>query len=288
MKPPSKKLWIALIAAVVIVAVISIVTGKNVNEAKDLAASNVVFINDSHLSVGSVGVSFSRWDGTSESGGACNADGSLLERGDKLYFDVEFPCSLTVYADVEGREPLLSTVIEETPPGSLEEGIWYVIARDNGDGMALTLSLNLDEEELEAMEDSVSEHLGVDVSGGTVGYCWYPGRGINGDGEDFVVMRFSRQEGSALERQLAAADGWQAGAFPEEMKTSTFESVYNHESLVDWDGLSDSGWFYYRDEKKTDGDSPYNVDLTPYRSSDYVAAVYDTATRTLYFFEWHQ
>ena len=283
MKPLSKKLWIIFAAAVVIVIVISFLAGRGISQAKRLVDSNVIFVNESRVPVGSVG-----YFSPMESGGACNADSSLLERGETLYFDVEFPCTLTVYADAEGMAPLLSAVVEEEPPGSLEEGVWYVIARDGPEGMMLTLSLNLDEEELETMAGSISKNLGVDVSGGAISYCWYPGRGINGDGEDFVAVKFSRQEGDALERQLAAADGWQAGEFPEEMKADTFDSVYTHESHIDWNRVSDRGWFYYRDEKKTDSDSIYNVDLTPYSSSDYVAAVYDVSARTLYFFEWHQ
>ena len=288
MKPPSKKLWIALVAAIVIVMVISIVTGKDINEAEKLADSNAVLINGSDAAIGSVGYSFTRYDGTGESGGACNADGSLLKRGDKLWLDVQFPCVLTLYADVEGREPLTSLVIEQASPSGEMEGVWYVIARDGDNGVTLTLSLNLDEEELDTMEDSISKNLGVDVSAGVITYCWYPGRGFNGDGEDFAVLQFSQQGGAALTRAFESADGWQRSPFPAQLKTETFESVYSHESLIDWDEVSDSGWFYYRDEKKTDSDSPYNVDLTPYRSSDYVAAVYDAATRTLYFFEWHQ
>ena len=140
MKPPSKKIWAALIAAIVIVAVISIVTGRNTDQAQRRADSNVVFVNDSNAAVGSVGYSFSRYDGTSESGGTCNADGSLLKRGDKFWLDVQFPCTLTVYADVEGREPVAAMVVEEKPPETLQEGVWYVIARDGDNGITLTLS----------------------------------------------------------------------------------------------------------------------------------------------------
>lgn len=288
MKPPSKKLWAALIAAIIIVAVISIVTGRNVDETQKLADSNVVFINQSDTAIGSVGFSFTRYDGTGESGGACNADGSLLKRGDKLWLDVQFPCVLTLYADVEGREPIAAIVVEEKPPEELQEGVWYVIARDGDHGVALTLSLNLDENDLEKMKDIISGELGVDVSDGEISCCWYPGHGWQGDGEDFVVLQFSQQAGAALMREFASADGWQQAPFPAQLKTDTFESVYSHESLIDWDEVSDSGWFYYRDTHKTDSDSPYNVDTNPYRSWDYVAAVYDAITRTLYFFEWHQ
>ena len=280
MKPPSKKIWAALIAAIVIVAVISVVTGRNVNEAQQRADSNVVFVNDSHAAVGSVGYSFSRYDGTGESGGACNADGSLLKRSDRLWLEVQFPCTLTLYADAESRETITALVVEDAPPGSLEEGVWYVILRDAENGTsAVTLSLNLDEGELAAMQKGISEEVGVDVSGGEIRYCWYPGHGIQGDGEDFAVMEFSRQAGAALAEALSAGGDWQFGQFPQELKEKAFESVYSHESLIDWDQLSGSGWYYFRDAAGGTGS---------YRTADYIAAVYDPEHRTLYFFEWHQ
>lgn len=285
MKPPSKKLWIALIAVIVIVMVISIVTGKDIDEAEKLADSNVVLINNSHAAIGSVGYSFTRYDGTGESGGTCNADGSLLLRGEKFWLDVRFPCVLTVYADVEGREPLASLVIEEEPPSGEQEQVWYVIARGETENLSITLSLNVAEKGLEKMEGNVSENLGVDVSAGEITYCWYPGHGWQGDGEDFVVMEFSPQDGAALEETLAGCYGWRKGAFPEELKKDTFWSVHSRESLIHWDAVSDSGWFYFRDEKQAEN-SPQQEGN--YRSSDFVAAVYDTAARTLYFFEWHQ
>ena len=285
MKPPSKKLWVALIAAIVIVMVISIVTGKDRDEAQKLADSNVVFVNSSDAAVSSVGYSFTRYDGTGESGGGCNADGSPLKRGDRLYFEVQFPCVLTVYADVEGREPLTSLVIEQEPPSGEQEQVWYVIARGEAENLSITLSLNVDEKGLEKMEGTVSENLGVDVSAGEITCCWYPGHGWQGDGEDFVVMEFSPQDGTALEEALAACCGWRKGTFPEELKKDTFRSVHTHESLIHWDTVSDSGWFYFRDEKQAEH-SPQKEGN--YRSSDFVAAVYDTAARTLYFFEWHQ
>lgn len=285
MKPPSKKLWAALIAAVVIVAVISVVTGRNVDETRQLADSNVVFINESDAAIGSVGYSFTRYDGTGESGGTCNADGSLLLRGEKFWLDVQFPCALTVYADVEGRQPLTSLVIEQEPPSGEQERVWYVIARDDGSGITLTLSLNLDENDLEKMKGIISKELEVDVSDGEISYCWYPGHGWQGDGEDFVVLQFSQQAGAALMQKFASVDGWQQSPFPAQLKTDTFESVYSYESLIDWNGVSDSGWFYYRD---TQGEKHPGQQIQSYRSWDYVAAVYDAVTRTLYFFEWHQ
>ena len=285
MKPPSKKLWIALIAAILIVVVISIVTGGDANDARQLADSDVVFINNSTESIAMVSLYMSRWDGSVESTAGMNADGTPLKRGDKLHFDVRgWPAIVTVYGDWQGREPLAEVIIEEEPPSGELEQVWYVIARDSPKGMSLTLSLNLDDKDLEQMAESISGNLGVDVTGGTISYCWYPGHGWQGDGEDFVTMQFSQAATAELERQMAEVEGWEPFPVPEGLKQA-FVSVYDHESHIDWERVSASGWFYFRDEQEN-RHSAQSSDL--YDAWDYVAAVYDSAARALYFFEWHQ
>lgn len=286
MKPPSKKLWLALTLAIVLVVAIAIVTGRDVRQAVDLSGSNLVFVNRSSIPVGSVGIHFTRWDGTGESSAGMNADGSMLGRGDRLYFDAGgWPVTVTVCRDLQGWEPIAQTVVEQAPPETLEECVWYVIARDGpGESMTLTLSLNLDEKDLEEMEGVVSRNLGVDVSDGTISYCWYPGHGWQGDGEDFVAVRFSPQAAEELERQIGETEGWTPFPVPAGLKEA-FVSVYSHESHIDWDDVSDSGWFYFYDEQEERHSAQSGG---RYDSWDYVAAVYDRENRTLYFFEWHQ
>lgn len=279
MKPPSKKIWAALIAAVIVVAVISVVTGRNVNEAQQRADSNVVFVNESGAAIGSVGYSFARYDGTSESGAACNADGSLLKRGDKLWLDVRFPCTLTVYADVEGREPLASLVMEQEPPSGEQGRVWYVIARDGDSGITLTLSLNRDGKALDGIKSPLFKNLSMDVPDCEIRYGWYPGRSIQGDGEEFVVMSFSQAAGEELVQTLSGAVIWQYGPFPQELKEKAFVSVYSQESLINWEELPHKGWYYFLD---------FGGGTGSYRTADYIAAVYTPESRTLYFFEWHQ
>jgi len=286
MKPPSKKLWIALIAVIAIVMVIAIITGRDMRQAVQLGSSNLVFVNASNTPVGSVGIDFSRWDGSGEACAGMNADGSPLKRGDRLYFDAGgWPVTVTVYRDLQGWEPLAQMVIEQAPPETLEECIWYVIAQDGpGESITLTLSLNLDEKDLKEMEDVVSRNLGVDVTEGTISYCWYPGHGWQGDGEDFVTIKFSQETADELERQIAETEGWTPFPVPEGLKEA-FVSVYSHESHVDWDALSDNGWFYFYDEQ---GERHSAQSGDRYDSWDYVTAVYDRESRTLSFFEWHQ
>lgn len=277
MKAPSKKMIVALIAVILIFVVIVIVMLKKETAQID---ANVIFINESDVPVGSVQVSCPRWDGSASSETGMNADNSLMERGATLHFDAPgWPAVVTVCADLYGREALGSVTIEAAPPATLEEGCWYVIAQDGPEGLGLTLSLNLDEEELEQMEESISDNFGVDVTDGHISYCFYPGHGWQGDGEDFVTMWFSQEAAEELERQIAETEGWERFPVPEDLKES-FVSVYDHESHIEWDEVSDSGWFYFRDEREG-GTEPYD-------SSDYVAAVYDADTRLLYFFEWHQ
>lgn len=283
MKQPSKKLWIALIAAVCIVAAVTAAAAKDMGEARSLRDNNLVFVNGSDIPVGSVGISFSHEDGSHESGAGMNADGSPLRRGDRMYFDAAgWPVKLTVYADQQGTQPLASAVVTDKRPDVGQARVWYVIAREGAAGMELTLSLNLDEDDLASMQKNISKNLGVDVSGGVIGYCWYPGHGWQGDGEDFVVLRFSPEEGENLLKELSAAQGWRQGTYP-----ADFQRLFGlgQEKHVDWGKMSLSGWYYFRDEQEHRHSA--QSDET-YDSWDFVGAVYDAEGQVLYFLEHHQ
>lgn len=283
MKPPSKKLWAALIAAVCVVTGVTAVAARDMGEARNLRDSDVVFINGSDIPVGSVGISFSHEDGTRESGAGMNADGSPLGRGDRMYFDADgWPVELTVCADQQGTQPLASAILAEEPRGADQTQVWYVIAREGAAGMELTLSLNLDEDDLASMEKNISKNLGVDVSGGVIGCCWYPGHGWQGDGEDFVVLRFSPEEGEKLLKELSAAQGWRQGTYP-----ADFRRLFGlgQRKYVDWDNVSPNGWYYYRNERESSSGTRSGE---TFGSWDFVAAVYDPERQTLWFLEHHQ
>ena len=282
MKPPSKKLWAAL-AAVCIVTAVTAVAARDMGEARSLRDSDIVFVNGSDIPVGSVGISFSHEDGSHESGACMPADGSPLGRGDRMYFDADgWPVEVTVYADQQGTQPLASAVVTDKRPDVGQARVWYVIAREGADGMELTLSLNLDEDELASMEKNISKNLGVDVSGGVIGYCWYPGHGWQGDGEDFVVLRFSPEEGENLLKELSAAQGWRQGTYP-----ADFQRLFGlgQEKFVDWETVPPNGWYYFRDEQEHRHSA--QSDET-YDSWDFVGAVYDAEGQVLYFLEHHQ
>ena len=127
MKQPSKPMLIALIAVILVFVVIVICLP---DQAEEDSAENLIVAVDTDIFIGSVGVSYARWDGSSVSGGAVNADGSPIAKGDSLRFTVEgWPAIVSVYADPQGMVLLASGIVEEAPP---EGCIWQasVLKRD--------------------------------------------------------------------------------------------------------------------------------------------------------------
>ena len=124
---PSKGALIALIAVILVFVIIVICMPTGHTE--ELNADLIVVV-ETDAFIGSVGVSYTRWDGSAVSGGAVNADGSPISRSDKLYFEIEgWPATISVYADVQGVVLLASCTIEEAP---YEGHIWQLSVREKG------------------------------------------------------------------------------------------------------------------------------------------------------------
>ena len=135
MNPPSKRMMIALIVIILIFVVIVIVVPK-----KETGATNadLMFLNDSDTPVGSVYISYARWDGSNVTEGGMNADGSLLDRGDTLFFDgVSWPVIVTICSNLQGSEVLTQTIVEEAPAAGW---LWRITLVDSAAGPKLVLT----------------------------------------------------------------------------------------------------------------------------------------------------
>ena len=135
MKAPSKRMMIAMIVVILIFVVIVIAVPEK--EAETVNA-DLMFLHDSDSPVGSVYISYARWDGSGVTEGGTNADGSLLERGDTLSFDgVIWPVTVTVCSDLQGSEVLTQLIVEDAPA---EGWLWCVTLVDSADGPKLVLT----------------------------------------------------------------------------------------------------------------------------------------------------
>ena len=128
MNPPSKRMMIALIVIILIFVVIVIaVPEKEIKTAN----ADLMFVNDSDIPVGSVYISYARWDGSGVTEGGMNADESLLERGDTLSFDgVVWPVTVTVCSDLQGSEAVAQLIVAEAPA---EGRLWLVTLVDSAE-----------------------------------------------------------------------------------------------------------------------------------------------------------
>lgn len=96
--------------------------------------TDLVFVNDSNAVIAAVTAEF-----LDQSGGAQNADGSPLKRGEIFSLQAgTYPVTLTVYdAPFDGSEQreLARFTVEKAPPEGQQ---WYVTARDGAEGLTLT------------------------------------------------------------------------------------------------------------------------------------------------------
>lgn len=135
MNPPSKRMLIALIVVILIFVVIVIAIPE---KEKETANADLLFVHDSDVPVGSVYISYARWDGSAVTEGGMNADSSMLERGDTLSFDgVIWPATVTVCSDLQGSEVLTQLIVEDAPA---EGWLWCVTLVDSAAGPKLVLT----------------------------------------------------------------------------------------------------------------------------------------------------
>lgn len=118
-----KSFWIILIVVVLIAVAVQLIAPKE----WETGDANLTVTNKSDTPIGSIGVSYTRWDGSSVSDGTIHADGSMIGKGDTVwFFQVSWPAIVTVYADLEATRVLTQIYIEETPePNCRWEAVIY-------------------------------------------------------------------------------------------------------------------------------------------------------------------
>lgn len=118
-----KKRRIAALAAAAVLALLLAGCGG------EDAEGELVFLNGTDTPVASVGVSYAGCDEW-----ARYANGRPIRRGGSIGFDhVEYPVTVTAYADPDGQKPMATCVITQAPEGER----WYVAAREGPAGLVL-------------------------------------------------------------------------------------------------------------------------------------------------------
>lgn len=109
------------------------------NGAGTIADTDLVFVNQSDAVIAAVTADF-----LDQSGGAQNADGSPLKRGETFRLQAgAYPVTLTVYDtpfDGSEQRELARCTVDEAPPEGQQ---WYVTARDGAGGLTLLTSTHL-------------------------------------------------------------------------------------------------------------------------------------------------
>ena len=242
-------------------------------EALDAVPDQIKFINQSNVVIQSIEV-----DGT-------GILGQPLRLGDDVTVEWEtWPATLTVY----GENGILGQRELSKAPNQMDaKDCWYIIVQDGPEGLIFTRS---HVEKLEKRIASMGDRVNLDLSGGIVVMYDAPGRGIHGDGHDFMILQFGEKEASALEAQLAAGKGWH---IYEERKL--LEDIFfgNHSTCKDRVyevPRPTAGWYFYRDtynsQHGTNDENQWSVEDRVHLPNNYTAAIYDSTTRMLYIWDY--
>ena len=135
-------------------------------------------------------------------------------------------------------------------------------------------------------QSMISRETGVDVSAGRIERSEDNHGGFHGDGETLVILKFSAEEGAALERQMLDA-GWKS--LPLSGRLSGFIYGENFGLLLSEDGAHtipdiSAGyyWFYDRHDESTDRQD--DTQLMNRYSMNFSLALYDSEQSRLYFY----
>ena len=135
---------------------------------------------------------------------------------------------------------------------------------------------------------SLPQELGLDGTLGKTAAFWDDHGGFHGDGTAYWEIAFSPEEAAALEKSLQGAQGWQPLPVDGDAQALLYgaerQGHYSGPYLTGQDGeallppVEEGYWFFYN--KQTDSYTAAGALTQP--SLNFIAAVYDSRTRTLY------
>lgn len=244
-------------------------------EAFDAAPDQIMFLNESSAIVRSVTVN-----------DTVISDG-VLELGDDIAVEwEEWPAVLTLHGD----DGILGQIeLTEAPDQDAQKDCWYIFAQDSPEGLILTRS---HVEKLKKYVEVMGERVNLDLSGGVVTLYDAPGRGINGDGHDFMIQIFDEETAAALEAQMAAAKGWHpytGGGLIDDIFYGAHTLYKDRHLCRDFNVPHfEEGWFFFRDTYNANHGANDEGQWSLRRvglPQNYTAAVYDSETNTLYVYD---
>ena len=243
-------------------------------DARDAAPDRLMFVNESSTPVYSVAMN------------EVTISDGVLELGDDVMVEWEtWPGTVSVYGE---KDCLAQLYLSEKPNQDWVKDCWYVIAQDGPDGLILTQSHAWP---LEDRVEKLGEYVGLDISGGVVEMYYARGRGINGDGSDYMSLLFTEEEGAVLEQMLAETEGWHRLPM-DDVVGSVFCgepdcTSANHAFRVP--GVEE-GWYFFRDTYNAhhgeNDENQWKLEGRTRLPQNFTTAVYDSEADILYIFDY--
>ena len=208
-----------------------------------------------------------------------------LQLGDDLTVEWEtWPATLTVFGEVG---PLGQIELSRAPNKTDTTDCWYIIVQDSPEGLVFTQTHI---EKLEKWIKSMEKKVGLDLPDGVILLYDAPGRGLQGDGHDFVIFRFGREEAAALETQFSVTQGWHRYEDRALLDKIFFEKNSFCRSYIYDVPIPAEGWYFFRDtynsQHGANDENQWSVEDRVRPPQNYTAAIYDSTTRMLYILDY--
>lgn len=126
--------------------------------------------------------------------------------------------------------------------------------------------------------------LGVDLAGGTTVKEEDTHGGFHGDGETTLILTFVGEERTALEGEIAQADGWKALPLTENLNRVVYEERFGDLCEDVPQDLTD-GWYCFLDRHSQAEDPADDSGLFGRASYNFTLAIYDGESGVLYCYE---
>lgn len=243
-------------------------------ELRDTAPDRFMFVNETDVPVYSVALN------------DVAVSDDILALGDEFMVDWEtWPSTVSVYGE---NDLIAQLYLSEKPEQNWVKDCWYVIMQEGPAGLILTQSHAWP---LEERVDKMGEYVGVDISAGVVELYYASGRGIHGDGSDYMALVFNQTEGAALEQMLAETQGWHQLPINDVIGSifcgKTDCTSANHIFRVP---EVDTGWYFFRDTYNANhgenDENQWEVEGRTRLPQNFTAGIYDSETNTLYLFDF--
>lgn len=134
------------------------------------------------------------------------------------------------------------------------------------------------------LKGEAAEALGVNLTDGHAVEEEDTHGGFHGDGDTTLILTFTEENRTALEEEIAEADGWKALPLTENLERVVYEGYFG-ELFEDVPRDLTDGWYFFMDRHSEAEDPRDDSGLFGRGSYNFTLAIYDRSRGILYYYE---